>query len=106
MVEFIQADAADVAPAAQSAPRRGSIETTRAVALCSAGLVELRSGERDAAASLASAAQLIAERTDDRASLARAPGVEGAAARPPNVARIEAAARLWREVGDPVAARR
>jgi len=78
----------------------------RAVALCTAALVELRAGERDAAVTLATQAQAIAERTDDRASLARALEVQGAAARPPDQARIEAAAQLWRDVGDPVAARR
>jgi DNA-binding SARP family transcriptional activator len=78
----------------------------RAVALCAAALVELRADELDAARSLAAEAQAVAERTNDRASLARALEIQGAAMRPFDLARIEAAARLWREVGDPIAAHR
>ncbi|MGH2849180.1 MAG: BTAD domain-containing putative transcriptional regulator, partial [Solirubrobacteraceae bacterium] len=81
-------------------------ELERAIALCAAALVELRADDRDAALSFASEAQAVAQRTNDRASLARALEIRGAAARPVDVTSIEAAARVWREVGDPVAARR
>ena len=81
-------------------------ELERAVALCAAALVELRADDRDAALSLAAEAQAVAQRTNDRVSLARALEIRGAAARPVDVTHIEAAARVWREVGDPVAARR
>jgi DNA-binding SARP family transcriptional activator len=78
----------------------------RAEALSVSAWVELCAGNRDAAANLAGQAEALARRTGDRPSLARALELRGAAHEPPDERLLDAAVVLWREVGDPVAARR
>ncbi len=77
-----------------------------APALCTLALVELHAGRPDAAAKLAREAREEAQRTDDRPSLARALELLGAASKPLDEDQLEAAADLWREVGDEAAALR
>jgi DNA-binding SARP family transcriptional activator len=90
--------------AAEAVERATSLE--RAPALCAFAWVELSGGECAAAVRLAEQAETEARSTDDRPSLARALELQGAAAEPPALDRLEAAAGLWRELGDPIAARR
>ncbi len=78
----------------------------RAQALCALSWVELSSGNRAEAASLATKAQAEARRTDDSPSLARALELGAAAAQPVDQDQLQTAVKLWREVGDPIAMHR
>jgi ATP/maltotriose-dependent transcriptional regulator MalT/DNA-binding SARP family transcriptional activator len=78
----------------------------RPEALNASAWVELCAANRGAAADLAGQAEALARRTGDRPSLARALELRGATAEPPDERLLDAAAVLWHEVGDPVAARR
>ena len=93
--------------------RRHAVEATelatsleRAPARCVWSWIELCAGDRHASARLAAEAEAEARRTDDLPSVARALELQGAAAEPPDQERLEAAAALWRELGDPIAASR
>jgi DNA-binding SARP family transcriptional activator len=75
----------------------------RADALCAAAWVELCAGARSAAAELARQAEVEARATADRPALARALGLQDAAAEAPATQRLEAAVELWNELGNAVA---
>ena len=90
--------------ATEAAKRATGLE--RAYALCVASWVELCADDRTAAARLSAEAEAEARRTGDRPSLARALELRAVVRQPPDQAQLEAAAELWREVGDPIAQRR
>jgi DNA-binding SARP family transcriptional activator len=88
----------------EAATRASSLE--RAHALCAWSSVELARGNRDEAARLSIEAQAEARRTDDSPALARALELSAAASQPADEVQLEAAIKLWREVGDPIATAR
>ena len=90
--------------AAQAIQQASALE--RAQALCVSALVSMFAGDKVTAADLADQAELEARRTSDRASLARALELRGAATEPADLNRLEAAVGLWRELGDPIALER
>jgi ATP/maltotriose-dependent transcriptional regulator MalT/DNA-binding SARP family transcriptional activator len=90
--------------ATEAATRATSLE--RAYALCVWSWVELAAGNRTESAKLSNEAVGEARQTGDSPSLARATELSAVASRPPDQAGLEAAARLWREVGDPIATER
>ena len=90
--------------ATDAAKRATSLE--RADALCAWSWVELASGNHDEATRLATEALAEARRTGDNPSRARAYELRAAASQPVDLAQLEAAAKLWREVGDPIASQR
>ncbi len=90
--------------AAMAASRATSLEL--ASALCASAEVELWAGQHDRVRELAGQAEAQARRTRDRAALAEALELRGAAAEPPGLEQLQAAVELWEDVGNPVAATR
>ncbi len=78
----------------------------RAHALCASSWVALASGDREEASRIAIETQAEAHRTGDRPALARAYELGAAAAEPTDQNQLEEAAKLWRDVGDPIASQR
>ncbi|GAA3217849.1 hypothetical protein GCM10017691_00160 [Pseudonocardia petroleophila] len=78
-----------------------SLELPRA--LCAAAHVELLGGDGPAAAALARRAEAEARRTHDRAALAAALELAGAAADPPDLRLLQDAVAVWEVVGNPIA---
>jgi DNA-binding SARP family transcriptional activator/tetratricopeptide (TPR) repeat protein len=98
---------ADEDPDAARAHAARAIELASSLELadahCAAAWVELRAGERAAAARLAEQAEAEARATGDRPALARALALEGLSCTPPSPQRLEAAVELWSELGNAVA---
>jgi ATP/maltotriose-dependent transcriptional regulator MalT/DNA-binding SARP family transcriptional activator len=85
----------------QAIERASSLE--RAHAYCTAAAVELRAGDRVAAAALAQQAEAEARGTSDRPSLAEALALQGIAAEPPSADLLGAALDIWTELGNVIA---
>ena len=101
--------AADDVKMARAAAREAAQEATsleRPAALCALAEVELRAGDRAEAAAVAKRAEAEARRTGDRAALADALEMLGAADAGPSQPRLRAAIELWDDVDDPVGAAR
>jgi DNA-binding SARP family transcriptional activator len=72
----------------------------RAAGLCAAAEVELRGGDGAAAADLARLAEMQARATGDRAALADAFELQGAARVPGDEGRLRAAIAIWDDIGN------
>jgi ATP/maltotriose-dependent transcriptional regulator MalT/DNA-binding SARP family transcriptional activator len=90
--------------AADAVAMASSLE--RAAALCAAAEVELRARDSLAAEEFARQAETQARATGDMAALAESLELQGAARPDAGQARLRAAADLWQDVGNPVAAAR
>ncbi|MBW0114845.1 winged helix-turn-helix domain-containing protein [Pseudonocardia sp. KRD-169] len=78
-----------------------SLELPRA--LCAGAHVELLGGDGPAAVALARRAEAEARRTHDRAAIAEALELPGAAADPPDLRLLRDAGAVWEVVGNPIA---
>lgn len=72
-------------------------------ALCAQAYVELHAGDGPTAVALAGRAEAHARRTHDRAALAEALELAGAAADPPDLRLLQDAVAVWEVVGNPLA---
>jgi ATP/maltotriose-dependent transcriptional regulator MalT/DNA-binding SARP family transcriptional activator len=106
LARTLAADDLDAARRAAAAAVARATSLERAAALCASAEIELWAGADDQARAIAERAEAEARQTQDRAALAEALELRGAASVPPGLEQLAAAVELWEDVGNPVAATR